>query len=58
MKKLELNSAAGGGSRTVVLRGRNLITIDDFSNEEVEAVLDAAAEMESNLRKQAARLPG
>ncbi len=40
------------------LRGRNLITIDDFFNEEIEAVLDAAAEMESDLREQAGRLQG
>lgn len=40
------------------LRGRSLITIGDFSNEEIEAVLDAAAEMEADLRGQAHRLPG
>jgi len=48
--------SAGDRERAVSLRGRNLITIDDFSNEENEAVLDAAAEMESDLREQADRL--
>jgi aspartate carbamoyltransferase catalytic subunit len=42
----------------VSLRGRNLITIDDFSNDEIEAVLDLAVEMESNIRDQVQRLPG
>ncbi|MFQ5692966.1 MAG: hypothetical protein ACE5IM_07990, partial [Nitrospinota bacterium] len=40
------------------LTGRNLITIDDFSNDEIETVLRVAAEMESDLRSQAGRLPG
>ncbi len=50
--------SAGDRERAVSLSGRNLITIDDFSNEEIEAVLDAAAEMESDLREQAGRLQG
>ncbi|MFQ5912799.1 MAG: aspartate carbamoyltransferase [Nitrospinota bacterium] len=40
------------------MRGRNLITIDDFSNREIEAVLDVAAEMDANLHQQGGRLPG
>lgn len=42
----------------VSLRGRSLITIDDFSNAEIEVVLDAASEMDADLQKQSGRLSG
>ena len=40
------------------LRGRDLITIDDFTNAEIEAVLAVARGMEEGIRDQSHRSPG